>query len=69
MSRANDKPTLHISRNGSWCVSRPHATGFDIGPACYARLGDRIPDTEVQVQIDWYTRAGFHIEDKRKMQP
>jgi hypothetical protein len=58
--------TLTIERSGAWMVKRPHATGYDFGPGRITRKGETIPDADVQVQIDWYTRAGFRIVDKRK---
>lgn len=68
MSAAAHKygPTLHVERNGNWWVERPHATGSDVGPAGYAHRGERLPDADVQTQVDYYRRAGFHIDDKRE---
>ena len=58
-------PTLVIDKCGGWYVARPHYTGVDIGPAYHRTRGEVVPSKDVQLQIDFYKRAGFEIRDAR----
>ncbi len=55
-------PILHIHENGDWYLSRPHATGTDIGPA---RYGEKAWDETADKMIAYYAPQGIEIRDAR----